>query len=193
MGGVSRTRIARLNANGLLDTSFDPGFGADGPVYALAMQPDGKILLAGDFLHVDGVSRIRVARLNADGSLDTDFRVAQGANGSVYALALQPDGAILIGGSFTQVFGVPRHRIARLINDQAHNVSILLSAEVSGTDVTVSFPSNSGWSYALETSTNLVDWTAIRTNVATGALASFIETNTGAPGGRFYRVRQVSP
>jgi hypothetical protein len=80
-----------------LDTG-NPGTGADGTVVAITLQPDGKILIGGDFTSYNGTPRNRVARLNADGSLDMSFNPGTGANSTVYALAVQPDGKILIGG-----------------------------------------------------------------------------------------------
>jgi uncharacterized delta-60 repeat protein len=56
----------------------DPAFNVelDGPVYALALQPDGKILIGGSFTNINGVTRRHLARLNRDGSLDETFNVA---------------------------------------------------------------------------------------------------------------------
>jgi uncharacterized delta-60 repeat protein len=115
VNGETRNHIARLNENGSLDTDFDPGDGPSGPPWAIVVQPDGKVLIGGEFMTVDGAGFKRIARLNADGSLDTTFST-QGVNGSVYAIALQSDGNILIGGSFTWVNDayVYRNRIARL-------------------------------------------------------------------------------
>ena len=58
-----RNRIARVNYDGSIDQNFNPGNGADGLVTSLALQPDGKILMGGDFRSVNGVNRYRVARL----------------------------------------------------------------------------------------------------------------------------------
>jgi uncharacterized delta-60 repeat protein len=123
VGGVSRNRIARLEADGRLDTSFLDGLAGTGsvgfnPVRSLAVQPDGRILIAGRFTTVNGVGRNNVARLEPDGSLDPTFLAGlSGTNGDVYALAPQPDGRVLIGGTFTTVHGVTRHRVARLEAD----------------------------------------------------------------------------
>ena len=73
---TTRNRIGRLNADGSLDTSFDPG--ANSYVYALAVQADGKILVSGDFITLGGgglgtTVRYYIGRLNADGSLDMSF------------------------------------------------------------------------------------------------------------------------
>ena len=112
--GTSRNRIARLNFNGSLDTGFDPGSGANGVVTSLILQPDGRILIGGSFTSFDGTTRNHIARLNGDGSVDTGFNPGSGTNSPVTALAIQPDGKILIGGLFTSVNGVARNHIARL-------------------------------------------------------------------------------
>jgi uncharacterized delta-60 repeat protein len=115
--GTARNRIARLNADGTLDATFNPGIGANAIVYSIALQPDGKVLIGGDFITYNGTSRNRVARLNADGVLDGTFNTGTGADGTVNTLALQPDGKILIGGSFINYNGTGRSRIARLNAD----------------------------------------------------------------------------
>ncbi|MBK8339983.1 MAG: delta-60 repeat domain-containing protein [Flavobacteriales bacterium] len=121
--GTPRDRIARLDPNGGLDMSFDPGSGANDWVLDVAVQPDGKIRSAGIFTSYNGVSRNRIARLNTDGSLDETFIVGGGANADVNVLALQPDGKILIGGAFTVYRGNLRHHVARLNTDGSLDTS----------------------------------------------------------------------
>jgi uncharacterized delta-60 repeat protein len=115
--GIPRNRIARLNADGSLDSSFDPGLGVFGTPYTIALQVDGKILIGGDFFDYNGISRNRIARINANGSLDTSFDPGTGADGFISNLAIQSDGKILIGGSFNSFNGVSRNDIARLNTD----------------------------------------------------------------------------
>ena len=67
-------------------------------VNATAVQRDGKILIGGSFTNVLGVVRYQIARLNADGTLDTSFDLGLGSFSTVYAIALQPDGKIVVGG-----------------------------------------------------------------------------------------------
>jgi uncharacterized delta-60 repeat protein len=112
IGGNSRQGIARLNADGTLDAGFVPTFASAYDVYSLIAQPDGKIVIAGDFIIINGVARNRMARVNADGTLDTGFD--PNVNGIVRTLALQANGRILLGGSFTSVGGVTRNRVARV-------------------------------------------------------------------------------
>lgn len=118
-GGVERNHIARLNSDGTLDTSFDPGTGADNGIHTIAIQSDGKILIGGWFSFYDGAARNYIARLNGDGTLDTGFdpgAFMQGF-GQVDAIAIQPDGRILIGGFFMMYDGITHYGIARLNPD----------------------------------------------------------------------------
>ncbi|WP_306580675.1 delta-60 repeat domain-containing protein [Dokdonella sp.] len=110
--GYTRKHVARLNANGSVDTSFgDPD--ASTVVEALAVQPDGKVFVGGSFITIGGQDRNYVARLNLNGSLDTAFAEA-GVDYDVHALALQPDGKLFVGGEFSHVAGQPRSGVARL-------------------------------------------------------------------------------
>ena len=114
MNGTARNFIARLNPDGTVDPLFNTGPGADGLVRAIAIQPDGKILIGGDFATYDGTPRTRLARLNADGSLDATFNPGAGADASVLTLAIRPSGRILVGGAFATVGGVARSGLAQL-------------------------------------------------------------------------------
>ncbi len=88
-------------AAGDVDLSFDPGSGVNGSVYSVLVQPDGKLIIAGQFTTVRGLLRTNLARLNADGSGDATFHA--GTNGSGGIIALQPDGKVLVSGMFTSV------------------------------------------------------------------------------------------
>jgi uncharacterized delta-60 repeat protein len=111
---VARNRIARFNFNGSLDTTFDPGTGADGEITAAVLQADGRIVVAGRFTSFNGFTHNRVCRLNANGSVDQTFGLGNGINNAPLALALQSDGRIIVGGQFTQVDLTLRNYLARL-------------------------------------------------------------------------------
>ncbi len=113
-GWISRNYIARLNANGSLDTSFSGGTTTDNFINSIALQPDGKILIAGLFTNYEWTNRNYIARLNANGSLDTSFSGGTMADNEIYSIALQPDGKILIAGLFTSYGWTNRNYIARL-------------------------------------------------------------------------------
>ena len=114
---VSRNHIARLNPDGSLDSTFNPDRGANFLIWITTLQPDSKILIGGNFTQYNGTPRNRLARLNSDGSLDTTFNPGTRTNSLLWAITLQPDGKILIGGGFYQYNDTPRDRIARLNPD----------------------------------------------------------------------------
>ena len=117
---ASRYGFKRLNSNGTPDPSFNASIGG---VSSLLLQADGRILIAGSFGSVNGTNRGGIARLNANGSLDNTFNPGTGANGNVAVFVFQPDGKVLIGGSFTSVNGTNRNRIACLNADGSLDLS----------------------------------------------------------------------
>ena len=118
--GTNRNGIARLNADGTHDTSFDPGTGAlytgssNTGIWTTAIQDDGKIIIGGYSSTFNGTVINRIARLNADGSLDNTFDQGAGVDSVVLSNSIQTDGKIIIGGGFTTYNGTARSRIARL-------------------------------------------------------------------------------
>ncbi len=95
----------RFNTNGSVDASFKPPAAmSSGEIYAIAPQADGKTLVSGNFTVG---SHISIARLNADGSLDNNFRLTGIASPkpSIYNILIQPDGGIIISGAFDLLQG----------------------------------------------------------------------------------------
>lgn len=135
--GEPRPGFVRLQTNGILDSAFAPGAaassGANGPVYALALQPDGKILIGGDFDTVQGFTRTGIARMHPNGLLDLTFDATAALNGAVRSLLVRADGRIVAGGSFTTANGVARSRLAQFNADGTLDTTFL-SAPLSGAD-----------------------------------------------------------
>jgi uncharacterized delta-60 repeat protein len=111
---IVRYDIARLNPDGSSDASFNAGAGVNGSVHSIAVQPDGKLIIAGDFTSVGGVDHYRVVRLHPDGSVDVSFNAGTGADAAVYAMATPPDGSLFIGGEFNSFNGLARPGLAKL-------------------------------------------------------------------------------
>jgi uncharacterized delta-60 repeat protein len=96
--------LARLLPNGVVDESFlPPSLGGS----ALALQPDGKLVVGGTFQSPNGGSGL--ARINPDGSVDETFAsfLVSGGDYWVHALGLQPDGRILVAGDNFDEGGTP--------------------------------------------------------------------------------------
>jgi uncharacterized delta-60 repeat protein len=114
--GSPSTNIARLNADGSRDQTFNIGRGASGAVHRFAIQPDGRILVAGRFLTFNGQSIPRIARLFPNGEIDSSFR-SPNPNSDVKDVIALPDGRILITGFFTSLGNSDAHFLAALRED----------------------------------------------------------------------------
>lgn len=135
--GVARGRIARLNPDGSLDTGFNPGTGVDNDVRAIEVLSDNKVIVAGYFWTVNGINRSNIARLNADGSVDTEF--AASTDVSVMDVTQSLSGShIFIGGNFWTVNGIDRRHVAKLTRDGALVASFNLGPGITiGSEVWV--------------------------------------------------------
>lgn len=115
--GTNSNGIIRLNSDGTVDNTFITGTGFQSRVYAMTIQSDGKIIAGGDFFIYNGTSRNNIARLNSDGSIDNSHNQGSGFNDRVYSIAIQDDGKIICGGTFTSFNGNTHNRIVRLNPD----------------------------------------------------------------------------
>lgn len=112
--GVQRERMAVLKMDGSIDVTFYAPGGVDGEIYASVKQPDGKVIIAGNFVAVNRIQRKNIARLNSNGEIDSTFNPQLGPDGLVSVVKMDPSGKIYIAGEFSEVNGVPRPYIARL-------------------------------------------------------------------------------
>jgi len=119
VNGNKVTGLARLNADGSLDDAFTNTAACQSVISKIRLLPNGQILLQGETIIVGGRTFNTLAKLNADGSVVTDFTPGTGPvntvnTGPVEAIAAQADGKILVGGTFTSYNGVPTNRLVRL-------------------------------------------------------------------------------
>ncbi len=111
--GADRQSIARINNDGTLDASFSPWpSGPNGTVYTTALQPDGKILIGGQFTDYSGTPRKSIARIDTWANLDNSFNPGAGFDGIINKIVVQPDGKIIAVGYYF-VGDVPYPRICR--------------------------------------------------------------------------------
>jgi len=204
VNGASRNGIARLNADGSLDSGFQTGLPGDpglaGLVFSVAVQEDGKVLIGGGFNAVNDVSRNSIARLNADGTVDSSFQnrmsgipfITCGFDYCqfVSSVALQADGKVLIGGRFSTVNGVPAAGVARLWGT-ADIPPQIKRINMNGTDVNLAWAALPNREYRVQFKDTLsaTNWTDLAGDVsATGVTASKTDAIFGGTSQRYYRV-----
>ncbi|MGJ8697377.1 MAG: Calx-beta domain-containing protein [Verrucomicrobiaceae bacterium] len=141
--------IARLLPDGSVDTTFLTGTGFNAPVETIVAQPDGKLLVGGDFTSYNGTSCNRLTRLLPDGNIDASFATAigNGANDTVRSFAIEDSGNILVGGDFTSFDGSPDLGLTRLLASGSRNSAspITLPFDTGfGTEIYAILPEPSG-------------------------------------------------
>ncbi|WP_448542461.1 delta-60 repeat domain-containing protein [Roseiflexus sp.] len=149
--------------------AFRPLVGDEANIYSLSRYTDGRLLVAGNFSHVNGSPRFGLARLLASGGLDTDFHpFADKPGGYSYAALALPDGRAVAGfgwnnlyligenGSLTDLSAINNYdRVSALALQSDGKVLVggskvrRLKADFSGTDLDFTNGDVSGWVYAL--------------------------------------------
>jgi len=193
VNGVSKSNLVRLNADGSLDSTFNCGAGST--VNDILLQPDGKVIVVGQFNSFEGAPRTSVARLFSNGTLDSSFNLTGLADGSILSAAIDADGKLLLGGSFSNFAsqpcpGIVRADVSALTTPAApafkpetlrrrpdQKVEFQVSAETNRT-VTVQF------------STNMMggSWTTLESRTLTNGVDTVTDVSATNQARRFYRV-----
>ncbi len=124
--GEMTDKFARLAQNGAISSFLNINFGVGASITALAIQPDGKVIAAGSFIYVNGTPRKILARVNPDGSFDPTFNFGGISDSAITKIVVQPDGKILLAGSFT-LNNSSGYGIIRLNSDGSVDLTFLLS------------------------------------------------------------------
>ena len=130
--GVARNRIARLNTDGTLDTSFDPGAGFNGVVNVITLDSLGKLYVGGSFTTYSGVAANYIIKLNTDGTKDATFDNTTGFNTTVNEITLDSLGGIYVGGSFTLYKGAANNGIIKLNTDGTKDGTFVNTTGLAG-------------------------------------------------------------
>lgn len=143
---IGNNGFTRLLPNGSVDANFNSGgIGFQtinpGSVQAIAVQPDEKILIGGTFDTVNDVFRYKIARLNADATLDNSFQINTSGTGNyfsqiadVYNITVLPDGKLMVTGGFTYLLnGSQKKNMVRLNADGSIDTTFNLSIFITDT------------------------------------------------------------
>ncbi len=114
---TARGHVWRLNADGSIDGTFSVGTGFDQPPNRLAILPDGRIAAAGYFTTFNGSPCGGMVVLDPTGAKDPSYATGAGFSGSVYALTVQADGRLVVGGYLTGYNGTATGNIVRIDTD----------------------------------------------------------------------------
>ena len=137
VNSVGKNRIARLNSDWTLDTTYAAGTGADSSIYSVALESDNKVIISGNFSSIHGISTEYIARLNADGALDASFNPGLGPDSYAQVIALQSDGKIIIGGRFRSYNGMSQENLARINPDGSLDLAFRTTPNSSIYDIKV--------------------------------------------------------
>lgn len=142
--GATASGIARLNADGSLDGTFNTGTGFidDGTptgekVNSIAIQSNGKILVVGDFIEYNGVTHNRIIRLNIDGSHDATFDAGSGFDSVVSKVLIHSSNEIVVVGQFSSYDGATHNRIIALQGNGDPSITMTFGTGVSGASAVI--------------------------------------------------------
>jgi len=133
--GSSVNGIVRLNISGTIDNTFNVGVGLQSvttPEHSL-IQPDGKIVVVGQFTTYSGSTSNRVVRINTDGTRDTTFNIGTGFNSNPQAVSIQSDGKIVCVGGFTSYSGSAGNSITRINTNGTKDNTLNIGTGTSST------------------------------------------------------------
>ena len=117
--GQSQNSLIRLNSDGSKDNSFDIGTGFNGNTYPLVLQPNGKIIVGGQFTSYKGQFQNYLIRLNSDGSKDSSFDIGTGFDNRIFSIIKQSDDKLIIGGVFVSYQNQSQIKLTRLIGGES--------------------------------------------------------------------------
>jgi len=146
---VAQNGFVRINTDGSKDESFllgslgfNGGYGNLPGVLSLFLQSDGKLLVGGGFTYFNGITENKLIRFNSDGKKDTTFDIKNPSftdlsltgfdKGSIFTIAVQSDGKIIVGGDFRSFNSVVQNRIIRLNTDGTKDNSFNIGTGITG-------------------------------------------------------------
>jgi uncharacterized delta-60 repeat protein len=116
-GGIGIKNMIRLNENGSLDNTFGSIQGPSANVFKMVIQDNDDIIITGNFLSYNTISRNFLARIKSDGKLDNSFLTNTGLNNWASRIKQQKDNKLIIGGAFGLYNGSSSNYLARLNED----------------------------------------------------------------------------
>lgn len=192
-GGFTTPRggMARLQPDGSLDPTFDPGSLLNAPINDFLRLPDGRVLVSGMFTTVGATRQNYLLRLNPDGSLDATFDSGFGPDDAAGFLAREAGGSVLVSGRFATINGLPAPYLARLRGDCLPPTLGPIRLLADG-QLRLRLAGKAGCAYEVQVSHDLSGWTRLRSGTLETGVLEWDEAN-GADIARYFRARTVEP
>ncbi|MBA4149841.1 MAG: hypothetical protein H0X66_17135 [Verrucomicrobia bacterium] len=187
--GVVRPYLARLMPSGDLDPTFTSAGVPNDSVRSIALQSDGRIVIAGDFTEVDGSPSSRIARLTSSGALDPTFNGDIGINDSILAMRRRPDGSLVLGGVFSSIAKTAVDGIAKISGTDLVVQSV---KKLTNGHLQLTVHGSSGTTIAVEASPDLTDWTPITTAFLPSGEKTIEDHEATNHTNRFYRIHSTN-
>lgn len=168
-GSGATNGVLRVNSNGTIDSSFGAQVtqindGTTGGINSIGVMPNGQVLIAGQFSTVSGSTRLDIARLNSNGSVDAAFGNSQ-SDGEIMSMLLLADGKLVVGGTFNNIGGVSKIGIARINSDGTLD-SLFATPQLSAAGDVHTISRQADGKYILAGSFTIADGPRTHTNVA---------------------------
>ncbi|WED63726.1 immunoglobulin domain-containing protein [Synoicihabitans lomoniglobus] len=195
--GHSREGVVRLLPDGSVDETY-PNLGVNGTVHDIALDAAGKLVVVGNFSSVDGSPVPGIARFNSDGTRDLALGTTSSLGAHPQQLLVQPDGKMLLSGSFTTVAGTINSPYLVRLNEDGSRDETFAASHIGGEPTTLGmrddgrlfvsgvFPTIGGFLTAVEDPAIQVDPTDQSVSVGGGMTVSV----EGTGGGLSYQWRR---
>ena len=189
--GHPRDGLVRLNMDGSVDESFNPDLPPNPRIHLISLQPDGNIVITVNNVEnafLPAASPTQVIWLDRNGKQQSEY--AAQFDWQVNALAVLPDSKVILGGSFTNVNGVPRPKLARLLGETVSQPLRLFAMHRSAGQFVIAVQTLAGKNHHLEFKESLIDtnWISLLAFPGDGGLRALTDDSASMPR-RFYRVR----
>jgi uncharacterized delta-60 repeat protein len=189
--GHPRDGLVRLNMDGSVDESFNPDLPPNPRIHLISLQPDGNIVITVNNVEnafLPAASPTQVIWLDRNGKQHSEY--AAQFDWQVNALAVLPDSKLILGGSFTNVNGVPRPKLARLLGETVSQPPRLFAIHRSAGQFVIAVQTLAGRNHHLEFKDSLIDtnWISLLAFPGDGVLRALTD-DSATVARRFYRVR----
>lgn len=130
-------RLVRLNPNGSVDPSYQVGDGPNSLLISIRLLANGRLLVAGSFTNFNGTLDRSLVQITSTGAVDASFQPVIQTAGSIRDVVQQPDGKLLVGGSFSEINGQAVRRVARFNPNGSLDATFAANTDIDGAVVSL--------------------------------------------------------